>query len=331
MERSSRRAIIAVTTAALLLVVAARARAADPSLRSCASLVSAAHERQRGGHLQQARGLLLECARTSCGGELQRKCAQAATKLASGIAWIAPVATDTSGQPFADALLTMDGQPLRDWTAGHMLQVDPGIHEFTVATQVGHWPETHTVSVTRKVMIVEGQRGPLSIPVALAEAPAKPAAEVAMAPADQADADPKAAPRETPDVRPLDVTHGASPPSSPARGGRSAWTYVLGGTGILGVGAGALLYYWGNTDNAALARCTPNCQGSSVDHVQTMYIAADVTAGAGVLLLGTALWMFATSHPAEGATPDPSSAQAATLFDVAPTRSGAVATVRGVF
>jgi hypothetical protein len=97
-------------------------------------------------------------------------------------------------------------------------------------------------------------------------------------------------------------------------GGPSAFAYLLGGVGLLGVGAGGLLTYWGKTDNSALAACTPNCQPSSVEHIRRLYLAADVSFAAGGAALGIASLLFATSH-----------------FDVQPAHSGAFATFKGVF
>jgi len=146
--------------------------------------------------------------------------------------------------------------------------------------------------------------------------------------------DSKAAPDDGADKRPSDkpAQDAASMPTAPASsggGGPSAFAYVLGGVGLLGVGAGALLTYWGKTDNDALAQCAPNCLSSSVDHVRTMYLAADVSFGVGAVLLGAATWMFATSH--SGERPIPAAAPSAAILDLEPTRSGAIATVRGAF
>ena len=58
-----------------------------------------------------------------------------------------------------------------------------------------------------------------------------------------------------------------------------------------------------------------------------MYLAAEVSAGVGVAALGVATWLFMRS-PSTEQTPAP---QAAYVFDVHPTASGAFASVKGAF
>jgi hypothetical protein len=138
--------------------------------------------------------------------------------------------------------------------------------------------------------------------------------------------DKPASDKAAPEVPPPAEAPSAVPRSG---GGPSAFAYLLGGAGALGLGAGALLTYWGKTDNDALSQCTPNCQPSSVDHIRRMYLAADLSFGAGGAALGVATLLFATSHPGEGAAKAP--VKAAYGVDVRPTRSGALALFEGAF
>lgn len=310
----------------IAVCAAARTAAAgDPPPRTCASMLGDAHEQQSAGHLREARGLLLQCAKPACRGEVQKKCARAASRLSKRIAWIAPVVTDASGEPKVDAQVAMDGQPLTGWTEGHMMPVDPGMHEFSVAARVGRWPG-RAVSATRTVMIVEGQHGPLNLALPPPDGDAKVVDASYPTPGGDPGGDGDARGAQDDDASGDKASPG--PARVPSRGGGpSALAYVFGGAGLLGLGAGALLTYWGKTDNDALAQCTPNCQSSSVSHVQTMYLAADISFGAGAALLGVATFMFATSHGGE----KPAPATTATRLDLAPTPSGAMATVTGAF
>jgi hypothetical protein len=117
-----------------------------------------------------------------------------------------------------------------------------------------------------------------------------------------------------------------TPRDRPSKRGHSALPYAIGGVGVLALGAGALLTVWGRKDNDALAQCSPHCLQSNVDHVRTMYIAADVSFGAGVVGLGVATALFVVDH--SEAAPAPRSAWA---FDVVPAPSGAVASFSGAF
>jgi hypothetical protein len=128
-----------------------------------------------------------------------------------------------------------------------------------------------------------------------------------------------------------DVSRAAEAPPAVIRtgGGPSAFAYLLGGVGALGLGAGALLTSWGKTDNGELSQCAPNCQQSSVDHIRRLYLAADLSFGAGGAALGFATLLFATSHPGEASAKAP--ARAAYRFDVRPARSGALGVFEGAF
>lgn len=326
------RAFLVGASAATIALTATSTAARDqPPPRTCTAAYDGGHERQRSGHLREARELYLGCAAASCGG-LQRKCASAAMQLSSAIALIAPVVTDDAGNPLVDVQVKMDEQPLTARLDGHELPVDPGVHEFSFTARVGRWPGRE-VSTTRKIMIVEGQRGPVAItlpspdegsPKAMSAAPTTEASAVDTAPAVESHkaqdkpADDAPPPREAP----------AAPPQG---GGPSPLPYVLGGVGLLGVGAGALLTYWGKTDNDALAQCSPNCQPSSVDHIRRLYLAADISFGAGAAGLGVAALLFATPHPHAAASATAKPIRRTAVFDVQPTRSGAFASFQGTF
>ena len=289
------RAFWAALSVAAIVLSGTMASARDrPPTRACLAAYEGAQERQRSGHLREGRELLLECAKAECGG-LQRKCATGAGQLGSDIALIAPVVTDAAGAALLDVQVSVDGESLTTRLDGRPLAVDPGVHQLSVSARVGPWPGRE-ISTTQTITIEQGQRG--AIAVAL---PPPPDAGKSTDPSVTSVIPPIPAPaREAPAVR-----HG---------GGPSAFAYLFGGAGLLGVGAGALLTYWGKTDNAALAGCAPNCSPSSVEHIRRLYLGADVSFAAGGAALGLAALLFATSH-----------------VDVQPARSGALASFRGVF
>jgi hypothetical protein len=190
--------------------------------------------------------------------------------------------------------------------------VTPGVHEFSFSARVGPWPG-RDVSTTQTISIDKGQRGPIAVALPSADPPEDEGVKGTWPPAPTEIETPveatKAPDKPLPDAPPREAE-----PTVTRSGGPSAFAYVLGGVGALGLGAGALLTYWGKTDNAALAQCTPNCQPSSVEHIRGLYLAADLSFGAGAAAVGVSTLLFATSH-----------------FDVRPVRSGAVASVGGGF
>jgi hypothetical protein len=269
-------------------------------------------------------------------GKAQKKCAPAAGHPKPDVAMIVPVVTDDTGKPLVDVQVNVDGEPLARRLDGRALPVAPGPHEFSFTARVGPWPG-RDVSTTEQITIAQGQRGPIAVSLPSpdgdeANATWPPPAAFAGAVA----AETPAEPGKTPDKPASDKAAQEVPPPAEAPpavprsgGGPSAFAYLLGGVGALGLGAGALLTYWGKTDNDALSQCTPNCQPSSVDHIRRMYLAADLSFGAGGAALGVATLLFATSHPGEAGAKAP--ARAAYRFDVRPTRSGALGLFEGAF
>jgi hypothetical protein len=105
-------------------------------------------------------------------------------------------------------------------------------------------------------------------------------------------------------------------------------TYVLAGTGIAALGAGAALIYWGRKDNSQLTGCstpTTNCDQATIDHIHNFYLGGNIALGVGLASLGAAYWVYAHNSGKE------ESSKEAYRFDVLPTRSGAVASVGGSF
>jgi hypothetical protein len=337
--------VLCVAGAAIALW-ATTASAQEPPGRSCGALYADAREQREAGHAQEARALLLKCARSSCG-HLKKTCAREAARIAASVAWIAPAVTDAAGAPLNDVHVSVDGVPVVIQPHSLAFAIDPGEHDVTFrARSFGR-----DVSKTEKITVAPGQRELLSVrlpwpdesdgelrpaarglpadagPHPDAETPAKPPAA---APVEKPPADP-AAPPERPSPSESPPQH--SPPPSPPRrsDGPPALAFVLGGTGLLGLGVGALATYWGKTDDDALGHCAPNCQAASVDHIRQLYIATDVSFGIGAVALGVSAFLFATSRPTE-ASPQPRVATSALLgWDVRPAPGGAVATFQGRF
>ena len=312
-------------------------RAAKTGLRCNAAYATykGALEREKAGHLREAREMVLSCADTSVCAGLAPKCRAKYLQLGSDMPSIVPLVTDETGEPRVDVEVRIDGSLLTSKLDGKGLPVDPGLHELTFTAD-------GKVFDTEKVMVVDGQRNrPVSVAmggrdraavkhaapavdVAAASPPAgTPAPSATSKAAEPAAAEPVVASADTTEAPARAATRGFALPRSPV-------PYVVATVGLAGIAAGALLTYWGKKDNdALLAECgqTQACQPSSVDHIRTMYVAADISIGAGVVALGVATWIFATSHSTE----DKPAARSAYVVDVHPTSTGAVASVAGSF
>ncbi len=277
----------------------------------------AAQQSGRDGRLRQARELLQTCAQesqSSCPG-LAQKCSARYKELSADLPSVVPLVTDDTGSPRVDVEVKIDGELLTSELDGRALPVDPGLHEFSFAV-------SGRVFVTQKVLVAEGQHyRPLS---AVFRAPDFRPVALSM----QAESEPKAqTERLAMEAAPHVPTPEPSKSEEPPRSRPSVWPFVIGSAGIAAVGAGALMTVWGRNDNDLLARCSPHCSASSVDHIRTMYIAADVSLGAGAAALGLATWLFLKPHGSEDRPP----AQSAYRLGVQPIQSGAYASVSGAF
>jgi hypothetical protein len=181
--------------------------------------------------------------------------------------------------------------------------VDPGLHEFV-------WSAGGDVIGTMRVVIAQGQR---NRELMLAIAPQPLAAVVRFdSPAEHTALAEARAPRDATSLTPHPST--------------SLTPYVLGGTALLGAGAYALLSSWARTDNAQLTRCSPNCAQTSVSHVRTLYLAADISIGAAAVAAIGSIFGFAFSGTSSEHEPAPKPSLA---WSLQPGRHGALATVRG--
>jgi hypothetical protein len=349
-SRSTRLLTLLVARCAAIAVASAGPAAAKgPASRACAAAYGDGQDRARAGHLREARDVFLKCAKMSCGGA-QRKCAAAAEQTTSDLAQVAIVVTDAMDAPLVDVLVKMDGATL-------------ATHLFTFGARVGD--PVRFVWTTRKIMVVEGQRGAISVVMpTLREETAAGSGEEATLAARQLDADTRTAPKKNPDqptAAEAEDAKGAQDamaakdpnqtsdtpahamlaftsietlPALTPRRKASALPWVIGGVGVLGVGAGAALMALGKEQDAAIARCSPDCKGSIVERDHQLYLASDVALAAGGAVVGLAALLLVTLRPHEAASIGnvaSSQARAAWGFDVGAIPSGGFLSVDGVF
>jgi hypothetical protein len=290
----------------------------------CVDAHTKAVERQQSGHLREARTLFEACAKPTCDKYLQQECTTQVTQLDADIPSVVPVVTDGDDAPRVDCVVKIDGDVLTSKLGGQALPVDPGLHEFTFSTDKG-------VISTQKVMIVQGQRNrPLACstlgPSHSLSVTMPTQAAAAQAAAARFAYEKSASGQVAPDA--------TGPESSPRTKWAPGWApWVVGGAGLAGAGAGALLIFWGRQDNNSLIANCPNggCAQSAVSHVNTMYVAGDVLLGAGLAAVGVStVWLLFGSRTSVE-TSLPPATEARLKFDVAPARSGAFATVSGAF
>ena len=312
---------------------------APEAISACVDNYKSGLENEQSGKLRQARELFIKCSKASCGSPLRDECTTRFTQLSADIPSVVPMVTDDSGSPQTDVEVRVDGERLVSSLDGHSLLLDPGVREFSFS-------KDGRVFATQRVMIIQGQRNRL-ISASLqsggeARRPAKlkkVAPAMAVATATEVTA-PEQAPEPVPVLVPRKATtahldapvkqaepeaeltaedHGSS--KTPTL------TYVLAGTGIAALGAGAALIYWGRKDNSRLPECstsTTNCDQGTIDHIHNLYLGGNIALGVGLASLGAAYWVYSHAGKEEAS-------KEAYRFDVQPTRSGAVASIGGSF
>jgi hypothetical protein len=342
---------------AIATTLSSPAEAKGPAPQRCTAAYGEGQELARMGRLRDARASFLKCAQAACG-SAQKKCAAAADSASAELAQVAFVVSDSADAPLVDVLVKMDGETLTRHLDGHALAIDPGVHEFTFGARVGD-PDSY-VWLTRRIMIVQGQREPISVALPTARNEAGtfgPSDEAATLAARQLDADAKAASASasaskkcgessTDDEASSDDVaseKGAKDPaahetpilayaeSSPSGRGRSAWPWVTGSIGLLGVGAGGYLAYLERKDNDALARCAPDCKEPSVALARQTELASEVSFAAGGALVGLGVLLLATSHSHDDSPTVGSAGPTRFTLDLRPARSGGFAALVGVF
>ena len=297
----------------------------DPSRvkeqRSCVGAYEREQELERSAQLRLAREVVLTCARSACGSFLQRQCSTKYNQLESEIPTVILLARDGDAESLIDVQVTVDGELLTSKLDGRPLPVDPGLHDFSFKIDNG-------AAVVQRALILQGQHD-RAIAVSL-RAPDKRS---------QRATDPRTTPAPPqPDTKTSKLASDASPEIAKttsdtkvledgSSGHSHVAPYVAGGLGLAGVGAFAILFSWAMSDNEKLLRCSPDCAQASVDRVRNLYVAADVSLGAGIIGLGASTWMFLAADPPTRARPGPS----AYVVDVKPSRSGIFATVSGSF
>jgi hypothetical protein len=246
----------AVQLAGALLAVST-ARADD----SCFDAYEKAQRLQRERKLRQSSEQLGICAREACPLNIRRDCARWLEDVEQALPTIVFAAQGPKGEDLADVTIRVDGEVLSREAPGAAVSIDPGHHEFRFE-RAGMTP------VTTARIIREGEkRRRIEVTMESSE-PRKPAPAPAPAPAQ---------PDKESSGRPI-------PPL----------VYVLGGAGLLSVGAFGFFTAWGFAARSDLDQCKPRCPQQQVDDARNRFAAGDVFLGIGLVTLGVATVLYFT-------------------------------------
>jgi hypothetical protein len=260
---------------AIAIVFVAWPAAAQRSRRvmqACERTYQRAVKLERAGRLVQAHEAMETCATSVCGEFLHHQCAAGRDRIAADTPSIVPIVTGDDGATITDVEVAMDGETITSMIDGLAIHVDPGPHEITF-TRRGE------VIATQKIVAMQGKRNQ---PIAVQLHTPKPVPALAQ---------PQLAAPQVP------VAVLSEVPEQPApKRGSYLGSYVLLGSGALALAGYGVLTYWGSSDNDQLAKCTPNCLQSSVDHIHDLYLAANISLGVGVAAALTGGWLWWRTH-----------------------------------
>jgi hypothetical protein len=255
----SRRTVVggAMATAVLLATLSAHA----DERAQCAAAADQAQQLRDEGKYRRAREQMYACARDVCPTPIKRDCLQWIGEL-DNLAPTVVFAAKRGSQDLYEVKVSMDGVKVADRLDGKPVFVDLGEHTF----KFEHEGEVRE----EKAVIAAGQKL-RSINVTFG------------APAETPAATPAAGPAST-----------TSPPPGEERSGSVVPAVVVGGIGIVALGAFALFGIQGKNDVDDLQKCKPSCREQDVDDARTKLIIADISLGVGIVALGVATYMFLT-------------------------------------
>jgi hypothetical protein len=270
LPRSTLATIVSVATLASVASVAALPRTAHADDKQiCVAASEKGQQLRSAGKLVDAREQFNLCGRTECPKLIQQDCTQWMSEVLASLPSIVPGAKDRKGRDIVDARLTIDGKVATETLDGKPIVVDPGVHSFVFeANGAGAAP-----AVKEQVVVKPGEKNRIvSVTISMGDDAAAAGAGATAA------------------------AGSAAAPQRPADGSRSSppiAAYVIGGLGVVALGAAGVMGLLANSDAHDLrSTCAPNCKQSDVDAIQTRYTIGGVTAGIGGALLVTGIVLF---------------------------------------
>jgi hypothetical protein len=258
---------------------------------ACARSFEQSQRLRNGSHYLAASEEVLKCANLGCGEALFGECTKIFGELQTATPSVVFVARDSAGNELTNVAVAIDGKPNSSVLDGKPVRVDPGNHEFSFSS-------TGFMSTEQVFLIRAGEQfRPLSVALLHAQPGLK--------------------------SEPQATSQSANDNAAAAAGSVPLASYVLGGVGVLGLGAFVGFRVAGsNTFDTLSRQCKPTCSTSSIDGVRQKYLISDIALGVGAAATVAALTVYFTAPRAKAA-------QAALL--VSPMADGLVARVAGRF
>ncbi|HEY6464087.1 MAG TPA: hypothetical protein VIY73_28155 [Polyangiaceae bacterium] len=252
------RSRVAASLLLAALLTAPFAHADPPSkVDACVSAAEAAQHQRKAAHLRDARASLVACAQSECPRVVRDDCSRWLAEVDEALPTVVMRARDSLGHDLTAVRVSLDGAPLVERLDGKAVAIDPGEHTL-------RFESPDHVGVEQRIVVVEGQHERLVDVVFPA------AGAIAVPPAS------------------------APPPERTTH--RPVASYVVGGFGVLSLGAFATFdaLAWSSLHRLQ-GTCGTQCAPDQTDAGRRDVVVAATALGVGVVALGVAAWMF--FHP----------------------------------
>lgn len=234
-------------------------RLAHANVQACVDAHSEAQVKRDDSDFLAARELFGRCVDNACPEPIRVECGAFLAKLDENMPTVVLTAQDERGNDVRDAKVEVDGKPYLDALTGRATAVNPGSHTFAFVR-----PDGTRTSVT--ALILEGVKG-RELVGRFGTVPSETSA-----------------------------SGSASESPKSAASGRKTLAYVLGGAGVVALGAFGFFALSGKSElNELRKNCAPSCSDAQASSVSTKYLLADLSLVAAAGLLGGGAYLYFTA------------------------------------
>jgi hypothetical protein len=255
---------------------------------SCGAAYERTQTEKLAGHYVAAAAAALECSQLQCNSAIVQECVRFYSALEQETPTLVFSARKAEGGELTDVRVEMDGKVVAEQITGRPFATDPGPHNFVfIHKKRGLLRLSETARVGDKARVLE---------VTFAD----------------------------PNAKPGTGKDGAPPEKKPAV---PVATWVLGGIGVVGLGAFTYFRLSGVSDYNRMngdppEGCTPNCNPDDVDKVRNKFTYSYISLGVGAAALVGAGAFFLANRSSSGNT---------VQAGITPHSGGAMAAIKTTF
>jgi hypothetical protein len=245
----------------------ARAQAPSTDKKVCIAAAERGQELRDANKMRDARSQFALCARKECPSAVAAECSRWVAEADAAIATVKLEAFDGQGKAVTGVKVIIDGAAWSDEIPSAPVSLDPGSHEI-------RFERAGSQAVVRTVSLTMGDRDRVVSAVFKPDGTA---------------------------TAPQPSTPVPKEPEKPATGGGGslAAPLVVGGIGVLALGAAGAFWLMGNADlDDARARCQNGCADSESDSAKQKHLIGDIALGVGVVAIVAAAYLILTREKA---------------------------------